>query len=57
MKKDEYIGWVGGSYDKAGLCETKENSKRGYMADDYFYEIFLKYDEKKVKIIVEVIEE
>jgi len=51
------IGWYGGSYEDAGLFNTKEDAERGINSSRKLHEIFNQYEGKKIKIIVEVIRE
>lgn len=51
------VGWFGGSYEDAGLFDTKEDAERGYMCDDRLHNIFDQYEGKKIKITIEVVEE
>jgi len=51
------IGWLGVNYEDTGLFETKQDAERGINSDYKLHELLSAYDEKKVKITIEIIEE
>lgn len=50
-------GWLGGCYQNIGLFETKMDAERGIDSYYKLHELFSEYDEKKIKITIEIIEE
>ena len=49
-------GWLGGHYSDLALHDTKEGSGRGMFGEKLDDEL-LEFQEKKIRITVEVIEE
>lgn len=54
--KEEFIGWYGGDYEDAGLFKTKEDAERGINTDKPLHEILQKFDGKKIKLTIEILE-
>lgn len=52
-----FTGWLAGSYEDVALYEIKEDADIGYCGGDRLYELFDEYDEKKIKITIEIVEE
>lgn len=50
-------GWLGGMYDDLGIFEDKEDAERGIFPKETLCELLQSVKTKKIKIIVEVIEE
>lgn len=56
--KQELIGWLGGQYDDLGFYNNKKDAERGCMPSEPIHEIVdKKFDGKKVKITIELVEE
>ncbi len=56
MKK-EFEGWLGINYEDTGLFSTKKDADRGICPEERLYELLHDFDGKKVKIIIEVLED
>ena len=56
--KQDLIGWLGGNYDDFGFYDNKKDAERGHMPSERLFEIIDdKFDGKKVKITIELVEE
>lgn len=51
------LGWFGGSYEDAGLFETKEDAERGISSWNKLHNEFSEYEGKRIKITIEIVEE
>lgn len=52
-----FIGWYGGNYEDIGFFETKEDAMRGMNPENRLHELLSIYEGKKIKIIVEIVEQ
>lgn len=50
------IGWFGGSYEDAGLFDSKEDAEIGQCCSNRLHEIFSEYEGKKIKVVIEIME-
>lgn len=50
-------GWLGGHYDDLSLHQTKKDSERGLKGYTTLDDDLVEFQDKKVRITVEVIEE
>lgn len=50
-------GWLGGHYDDLSLHDNKEDAERGLPAFNTLDDDLMEFQEKKIRITVEVIED
>lgn len=53
INKKEFKGYLGGSYDKLGLWDSKKDAEIGIVGGEYLHELLSEYDSKFVKITIE----
>ncbi|MNK73668.1 hypothetical protein D3C87_931660 [compost metagenome] len=56
MKK-EIVGWLGGDYDRLSIYDNKKDAERGHYGGETLDDLTREFQEKKVRIVIEVIEE
>jgi hypothetical protein len=53
----EIIGWLGGYYDRLSIHDNKKDAERGQYGGETLDELTREFQDKKVRIVIEVIEE
>ncbi|WP_179089074.1 hypothetical protein [Paenibacillus odorifer] len=56
MKK-EIVGWLGGDYEQLSVHDNKKDAERGYYGGETLDNLTREFQGKKVKIVIEIIEE
>ncbi|WP_340032618.1 hypothetical protein NSQ20_12200 [Paenibacillus sp. FSL K6-1122] len=56
MKK-EIVGWLGGYYDQLSIHDNKKDAERGHYGGETLDNLTREFQDKKVKIVIEIIEE
>lgn len=55
--KKEIVGWLGGDYEQLSVHDNKKDAERGYYGGETLDNLTREFQGKKVKIVIEIIEE